>query len=51
MKKIPLLFLLAVAAHANAQQPSQKDMDKAMAEYNKMMKDPQLKKTMDSMIR
>lgn len=50
MKKI-LSFgiLLLISTMIIAQQPPKSDMDKAMAEYNKMMQDPRLKKTIDSM--
>jgi Tfp pilus assembly protein PilF len=49
MKKILFVLLLFITTTIAAQQPSKKDMDKAMAAYSKMMNDPQLKKTLDSM--
>jgi len=50
MRKLPLLLILiSLASAVTAQQPSQKEMEKAMAEYNKMLKDPAAKKALDSM--
>ncbi|MDO6430261.1 hypothetical protein Q4E93_06680 [Flavitalea sp. BT771] len=50
MKKTPLiLYFISLGWAVTAQQPSQKEIDKAMAEYTRTMKDPNAKKTLDSM--